>query len=76
MSGLLGGCDNVMLPVKVALEERQVVGGGFHCNSVKNWSGEKMCLVGIWLDLSLGVSVFSIGCFIRRHLMHKIPSIE
>ena len=62
-----------LLLVKVALEERQVAGGGFHCNSVKNWSGEKMCLVGIRLDRSLGVSVFSIVCSRRRYLVHEIP---
>ena len=39
----------MVLLVKVALEERQ---------AVKNWSGENMCLVGVQVDLSLGVSVF------------------
>ena len=59
--------------VKVALEERQVAVGGFLCNLVKNWSGEKMCLVGIRVDCSLGVSVSSIGCSGRRYLVHEIP---
>ena len=72
MSGFSRGFDKVVLPVKVDLKERQVVGGGFHCNSVNNWSGENMCLVGIQVDRSLGVSVFSIGCSRRRHLMHEI----
>ena len=56
-----------------------MAGVGFRCNLVKNWSGEKMCLVGIWVDCSLGVSVFSRGYSRRRHLMHdpqdaKVPS--
>ena len=72
VAGLSGGCDKVVLLVKVALEERQVAGGGFHCNLVKNWYGEKMCLVWIWVDRSLGVSVFSIGCSRRRYLVHEI----
>ena len=72
MSGLSRGCYKVVLPAEVALEERQVAGGGFHCNSVKNWSGENMCLVGIWVDCSLGVPVFSIRYSRRRHLMHEI----
>ena len=38
-------------------EERRVAGGDFRCNLVKNWSGEKMCLVGIRVDRSLDVSV-------------------
>ena len=67
------GCDKVVLLVKVALEESQVAGGGFHYNLLKNWSGEKMCLVGIWVDCSLGVSVFSIGCSRRRYLAHETP---
>ena len=71
-SGGGGGGDKVGLLVKVALEERQVAGGGFHCNLVKNWSGEKMCLVGIQVDRSLVVSVFSIGCYRRRYLVHEI----
>ena len=36
-------------------EER--AGGDFHWNLVKNWSGEKMCLVGIQVDRSLNVPV-------------------
>ena len=48
-----GGGDRTMLLVKVDIEERQVV---------KHWSWEKMCLVGIQVDRSMGVSVFSIGC--------------
>ena len=44
MAGFSGGYDRVVLLVKLALEERQVV---------KNWSGEKMCLVGIQVDRSL-----------------------
>ena len=44
--------------MKAALKERQVAGGGFHCNLVKDWSRENMCLVGIQVDRSLGVSVF------------------
>ena len=54
---------------KLTLKERQVAGGDFRCNSVKNWYGEKMCLVGIQVDRSLGVSVFSRGYSRRRHLM-------
>ena len=73
MSSFSGVCDKLVLPVEVALEERQVEGGGFHFNSVKNWSGENMCLVGIRVDCSLGVSAFSIGYSRRRHLMHEIP---
>ena len=73
LAGFLGGCDKVVFLVKVDLEERQVAGCGFHCNSVKNWSGENMCLVGIRVDRSLGVSVFSIGCFRRSYLVHEIP---
>ena len=45
----------------------------FHCNLVKNWSGENMCLVGTRVDRSLGVSVFSIGYSRRRHMMYEIP---
>ena len=71
--GSSGVCDKLVFLVKVALEERQVAGGGFHCNSVKNWSGEKMCLVSISVDRSLGVSVFSTGCSRRRYLVHEIP---
>ena len=56
----------------LTLEERQVAGNAFRCNSVKNWSGEKMCLVGIRVDHSLGVSVFSRWYSIRRHRIHKI----
>ena len=63
----------MVLLVKVALEERQVAGGGFHCFLVKNWSGENMCLVGIKVDRSLSVSVLSIGCSRRRYLVHEIP---
>ena len=73
MAGFSGVCDKVVLLVKVALEERQVEGGGFYCNSVKNWSEENMGLVGIQVDRSLGVSVFSIGCSRRRYLVHEIP---
>ena len=68
-----GGCDKVVLLVKVALEERQVAGGGFHCNLVNNWSGENMFLLGILVDPSLGVSVFSIGCSRRGYIVHEIP---
>ena len=87
--GLSGGCEKLMLPVEVVpvkggvvlgcfvetltLKERQVAGGDFRCNLVKNWSGENMCLVGIRVDRSLGVSVFSIGCSRRRYLVHEIP---
>ena len=70
MVGFSGVCDKVVLLVKVAIEERQVAGGGFHCNLVKNWSGEKMFLVGIQVDCSLDVSVFSIVCSRRRYLVH------
>ena len=73
MDGFSGVCDKVVLLVKVAIEERQVAGVGFHCNLVKNWSGEKMCLVGIRVDRFLVVSVFSIGCSRRRYLVHEIP---
>ena len=73
MAGFSGVCDKLVLLVKVALEERQVAGGGFYCNSVKNWSGEKMCLVIISVDRYLGVSVFSIDCSRRRYLVHEIP---
>ena len=73
MAGFSGGGDNVVLLVNVSLEERQVEEGGFHCNSVKNWYGENMCLVGIRVDCSLVVSVFSIVCFRRRYLVHEIP---
>ena len=73
MDGFSGVRDKVVLLVKVDLEERQVAGGGFHCNLVKNWSGERMCLVGIRVYHSLGVSVFSIGCSRRRYLVHEIP---
>ena len=59
----------------LTLEERRVEGGDFCCNSVKNWSGENMCLVGIWVDRSLGVSVFSREYSRRRHLTHEIPKI-
>ena len=62
--GFSGVCDKVVLLVKMALKERQVM---------NNWSGEKMCLVGIQVDRSLGVSVFSIGCSRRRYLVHEIP---
>ena len=84
-----GGCKKLVFPVEVVplkgevvlgffvktltLEERQVAGGDFHCNLVKNWSGENMCLVGIRVDRSLGVSVFSRGYSRRRHLTHEIP---
>ena len=54
----------MVLLVELALEERQVV---------KNWSGEKMCLVGIQVDRFLGVSVFSIVSSKRRYLVHEIP---
>ena len=54
----------MVLLVELALKERQVV---------KNWSGEKMCLVGIQVDFFLGVSVFSIVCSRRRYLVHEIP---
>ena len=64
MAGFSGGCDRAVLLVKVDLEERQVV---------NNWSGEKMCLMGIQVDHSLGVSVFSIVCPKKRYLVHKIP---
>ena len=37
MTGFSGVCDRMVLLVKLALEERQVV---------KNWSGEKMCVGG------------------------------
>ena len=50
--------------MELALEERQVV---------KNWSGEKMFLVGIQVDRFLDVSVFSIVCSRRRYLVHGIP---
>ena len=73
MAGFSGVCDKVVFLVKVALKESQVAGGGFHCNLVKNWSGGNMCLVGIQVDRSLGVSVFSIGCSRRRYLVHEIP---
>ena len=49
VTGFSGVCDKVVLLVELALEERQVV---------KNWSGEKMCLVGIQVDPFLVVSVF------------------
>ena len=64
----------MVLLVKVSLEERHVAGVGFHCNSVNNWSGEKVCLVGIQVDCSLGVSVLSIGCSRRRYIVHEIPN--
>ena len=63
MSGFSGGYDRVVLLVELDIEERQVV---------KNWSGEKMCLVGIQVDHFLGVSVFSIVCSKRRYLVHEI----
>ena len=56
----------------LTLEERRVAGGDFCCNLVKNWSQERMCLVGIRVDCSLGVSVFSIVYSIKRHLTHEI----
>ena len=59
-----GGGDRVVLLVEFALEESQVV---------KNWSGEKMFLVGIKVDRFLDVSVFSIVCSRRRYLVHEIP---
>ena len=68
-----GGGDKVVLLVKVYLEEMQVAWGGFHCNLVKDWSRENMCLVGIQVDRSLGVSVFSIGCSRKRYLVHEFP---
>ena len=64
MDGFSGVCDKVVLLVKVALGESQIV---------KNWSGENMCLVGIQVDFSLVVSVFSTGCFRSRYLVHEIP---
>ena len=57
----------------LTLEEMQVAGGDFCCNLVNNWSGENICLVGIWVDRSLGVSVFSRGYYRRRYLMHETP---
>ena len=54
----------VVLLVDLALKERQVV---------KNWSGEKMCLVGIQVDHFLDVSVFSIVCSRRSYLVNGIP---
>ena len=60
VTGFLGGCDRVVLLVELALEERQVV---------KNWSGEKMFLVGIQVDRFLDVSVFSKVCSRRRYLV-------
>ena len=84
-----GGCEKVVFPVEVVtekggvvlgcfvktftLEEMRVAEVDFRCILVKNWSGEKMCLVGIRVDRSLGVSVFSIGCSRRRYLVHEIP---
>ena len=62
--GFSMGCDRVVLLVKLDLKERRVV---------KNWSGEKMCLVGIQVDRFLGVSVFSIVFSGRRYLVHDIP---
>ena len=38
MTDFTGGCDRVVLLVELDLKERQVV---------KNWSGKKMCLLGI-----------------------------
>ena len=61
------GCFVEML----TLEERQVAGGDFRWNLVKNWSGYKMCLVGILVDPSLDVSVCSRGYYIRRYLMRE-----
>ena len=61
MASFSGVCDRVVFLVKVALEERQVV---------KNWSVENIFLVGIQVDRSLGVSVFSIVCSRRRYLVH------
>ena len=87
--GFSGGCDKVVLPVEVVPEkgevvlgcfvkiltlgERRVAGGEFRCNLVKNWSVEKMCLVGMQVDCSLDVSVFSRGYSRRRHLTHENP---
>ena len=53
----------MVLLVELAIKERQVV---------KNWSGEKRCLVGIQVDRFLDVSVFSIVCSIRRYIVHGI----
>ena len=57
----------------LTLEERHVAGGDFRCNLVNNWSGKKMCFVGIRVGRSLGVSVFSRGYSRRRNLVHEIP---
>ena len=54
----------MVLLVELALEERQ---------AVKNWSGEKMFLLGIQVDRFLDVSVFSIVVSRRRYLVHGIP---
>ena len=87
--GLSGGCKKVVLPVEVVpvkgevvlgcfvktlnIEEMRVEGGYFRCNSVKNWSGVNMCLVGIRVDRSLAVSVCSRGYSIRRHITRENP---
>ena len=63
MVGFSGGCDRVVLLVKVTLEERHLV---------KNWYGEKMCSVGIQVNRFLCVSVFSIVRYRRRYVVHEI----
>ena len=89
MNGFSVGYKKVVLLVKVVpekgemvrgcfvetltLEERRVAGGDFRCNSVKNWSGVNMCLVGIRVDRSLDVSVCSRGYSIRRHITRENP---
>ena len=73
---LVKGEEEVVLGCFVktlTLDERQMAGGDFCCNLVNNWSGKMMCLVGIWVDRSLGVSVLSRGYSRRRHLLHETP---
>ena len=55
----------------LTIEERRVAEGDFRCILVKNWSGEKMCLMGTRVDRSLDVSVLSRGYSRRRHLTHE-----
>ena len=86
-----GGCEKLVLTVEVVpekgdvffgyfvetltLKERRVAGSDFRCNLVNNWSGDKMCLLGIRIDHSLDVLLLLRGYCRRMHLTHEIPKI-